>query len=99
MLRVSNMTQMPDSSVVVTGLRSEREGLVPNMTQMPDAHVVSAFDLTLPGRRLYTDVSGRVIGRGSPATPGGIVWFGGGPYHSVPNSTPRVLLPLQKRKR
>jgi len=74
---------------------------VPNMTQMPNSHVVSAFALTLPGRpgrRLYTDVSGRVIGSGSPAAPGGIVWFGGSPDHSVPNSVPPVLPPLQKRK-
>ncbi len=34
---------------------------MPNMTQMPKLRIISAFDLTLSGRRLLTDVSGHVV--------------------------------------
>ncbi len=34
---------------------------MPNMTQMPKSRIISAFYLTVSGRRLLTDVSGHVI--------------------------------------
>ena len=57
---------------------------MPNMTQMPNSHIITAFDVTVPGGRLYTDVSGRVIGRGSPAAKGGIVWIDPNPRSAKP---------------
>ena len=57
---------------------------MPNMTQMPNSHIISAFDVIVPGGRLYTDVSGRVIGRGSPAAKGGVVWIDPNPRSAKP---------------
>ena len=57
---------------------------MPNMTQMPNAHIISAFDVIVPGGRLYTDVSGRVIGRGSSAAKGGVVWIDPNTHSATP---------------
>ena len=39
--------------------------LMPNMTHMPHSYLVAAFDVTVPGERLYRDISGSVIARSS----------------------------------
>ena len=48
---------------------------LPNMTRMPRSRIISAFVLSVPGEGLYTDVSGRVIGRFSRSANGSIVWI------------------------
>ena len=71
--------------------------MMPNMTQMPNSRIISAFDLTVPGRRLLTDVSGQVIGQSSPAGTNGVIWFDGRPVQSAPYFLPKVAASKPKR--
>ena len=62
----------------------QRHSSMPNMTRMPNSHLISAFVVTVPGGGLYTDVSGRVIGRVRRAANGGIVWIDPNPRPAKP---------------